>query len=176
MHIRRRADDPEGLCQNIASPLILKRRFSMSKSFFLAFILSIVCLVFSACSGGEKQESSATNRQPEKTSSATLTWNHIPIYPGAEQINAKVLMDLPKYQNFTTRFFKSQDGPDKIDAFYRNQMPLKGWESFAQAAAEKSFESEWGTGDRNTMCWVRIKEIQPDGGSEIEISRAVARK
>jgi hypothetical protein len=143
----------------------------MKKRMAIILVLSALFTCLFACGDGEK-EGAKRSALPGKGGPDVLTWTHIPIYPGATQIDANVMMGHPQYRRFETRLFNSPDAPEGIDSFYRDQMPLKGWKSYGQADLERGFESTWGTEDKNTMCWVRIKKARLDGSTEIEIIRA----
>lgn len=158
----------------------------MKKLISLTLVLLLTGLTLAACGGGEKKETSTTGKSEvkgtttpaprEETPTVALTWEHIPICPGASLEEKAIITDHPQYEIFEKRLFKTQDAPKKVDAFYRDQMPKKGWKSFGHYEMEGIFESTWGTKDKNVLCWVKTKEARLGGSTGIDILRAEGKR
>jgi hypothetical protein len=153
-----------------------KKERSVKKITLLVQILSVTALIISACGGGQEEKGAARRPGPPRTTGKVLTWVHIPIYPGAAEASSDVLQGHPDYNRMEMRKFISQDTPDKIRAYYLQRMPDGGWRDFGAEDIEDVHQMIWGTDDRNTMCWVRIKELGGDDGVELEIVRAQGKK
>ena len=158
----------------------------MNKLLALTLILSLACLNIIGCGGGEKKESAPATEQEakgtttlaprEETAAVALTWEQIPVYPGASLEEEFTITDNPQYELFERRLYKTQEAPKKIDAFYRDQMSKKGWKSFGHYEMDGVFESTWGTKDKNILCWVKTKETRLGGSTDINILRAEGKK
>ena len=125
----------------------------------------------------EQEAKGTTTLAPrEETAAVALTWEQIPVYPGASLEEEFTITDNPQYELFERRLYKTQEAPKKVYAFYRDQMPKKGWKSFGHYEMEGLFESTWGTKDKNILCWVKTKETRLGGSTDIDIRKAEGKK
>ena len=97
----------------------------------LVMILVLGSISFVACGGKEN----GTTQEPAQTPSPTqtipssaggLTWNDMPIYSGASQIQKGSWAIPPAegdYSKFEWRYYETKDSFDDIAAFYKSQMP-----------------------------------------------------
>jgi len=115
------------------------------KKLLLLLLVSILVLAgisLFACGGEEEVEETQTppasepTMAPEKEpvtapSTGGLTWNDMPVYSGAKQVQ-KGSWSIPPaegdYSKVEWRYYESGDNLDTIATFYKNQMPAKGWE------------------------------------------------
>jgi len=137
-----------------------------------AVVLSYVGLV--GC-GGKSVETTQAPGSPSGTSPTTtapasslpsaggLTWNDMPIYSGAGQIQ-KGSWSIPPaegdYGRFEWRYYESSDSLEKVAAFYKSQMTAKGW---AEQGWMEIQEMNWGMFNKNNendaaMVWVSTQE------------------
>jgi hypothetical protein len=143
-------------------------------SFILVMILLAGCVGLVACGtkkGGETETPTSTpTPTPTTTPTSTttpsgggLTWNDMPIYSGAGQIQ-KGSWSIPPaegdYSKFEWRYYEVKDSLDKVAAFYKSQMPAKGWEEQAWMEVQ---EVNWGMYNKNdekdaAMVWVSSQE------------------
>jgi hypothetical protein len=118
--------------------------------------------------GGTKTTTTAATKTTEKTttvsSSGGLTWNDMPIYSGAGQIQ-KGTWSIPpaddaEYAKFEWRYYESSASQEDVAAYYKSQMPGKGWE-------EKGWmdmgEVSWSMYNKNNekdaaMVWISNQE------------------
>ena len=142
--------------------------------FLLTVVLLLGCIGLIACGekdGGATQEPAQTPSSPS-TSSPTqiapstiggLTWNDMPIYSGASQIQKGSWAIPPAegdYSKFEWRYYEVKDSLDKIAAFYRSQMPNKGWEEKGWMEVQ---QMNWGMYTKNdekdaAMVWINSEE------------------
>ena len=135
----------------------------------LALLLCTTGLV--ACGGkdgGSTQTSKTTSAASTKTttssSSGGLTWNDIPMYSGASQIQ-KGTWSIPsteedEYSNFEWRYYETNAGIETVSAFYKSQMPGKGW---TEAGWFETPQVHWGVFNKNNekdaaMIWLSSDE------------------
>ena len=87
----------------------------------------------------------------------------MPIYPGVGQIQ-KGSWSIPPaegdYSKFEWRYYETNDSLAKVAAFYRSQMPAKGWEEKGWMDVQ---QMNWGMYDKNNekdaaMVWVNSQE------------------
>ena len=92
-----------------------------------------------------------------------LTWDDIPVYAGAGQIQ-KGSWSIPPsegdYSKFEWRYYESSDGLDKVGPFYRREMPAKGWTETAWIEVQGMV---WGSYTKNgendaAMVWTSSQE------------------
>ena len=154
-------------------------------SIFLAATLIISCIIFAACGGGENTETTSPpsgeqlNEQKQgeekaSTSGSSLTWNDIPIYSGAKQVQ-KGSWSVPPadedYSKVEWRYYEVSDSLEDIASFYRSNMPGKGWEEMGWMEKAKM---EWGMYSKNNeqdaaMIWIGDAE----GDAFLAIMRAI---
>ncbi len=153
-------------------------------SLLLVVIMLIGGVSLIAC--GEKE--SGTTQEPTQTPSSPsvpsptqttpspvggLTWNDMPIYSGAAQIQKGSWAIPPAegdYSRFEWRYYETNDSLDKVAAFYRSQMPAKGWKEMGWMEVP---EMNWGMYNKNdekdaAMIWVNFQ----DGKTVVALWRA----
>ena len=110
-------------------------------SLMLVFILALSCVSLVACGSGEKEEArpetvptAEREAKPspmpeEKPASGGLTWDDMPIYPGAdtdEEIWSSMSEEGGAQRE--TRPYWTEDSFDKVVDFYKSEMPKNGWD------------------------------------------------
>ncbi|MBA7683058.1 hypothetical protein ES703_91414 [subsurface metagenome] len=97
----------------------------------------------------------------------------MPVYSGAKQVQ-KGSWSIPStegdYSKVEWRYYESGDSPETIAAFYKTQMPAKGWEEMGWMEVP---DMSWGLYSKNNendaaMVWVALD----DGNSVIAMMRA----
>jgi len=115
----------------------MKRLISLS----LVMILALSILGLLACGGGQKEEAGTTTEEmdaPEvkeqtvppkqKAGSEGCTWADMPIYPGAEEADQPFDGAVATSEEYTeSHSYTSGDDLGKVAAFYKGQMPRRGW-------------------------------------------------
>jgi hypothetical protein len=122
----------------------------MKKISLIFLALAIVAMVaVGACGGnGDSEETTTTTTQSTQTSTETtsqeptttqssgnggggFTWNDVPVYGGADQIqefNMSFSPDEGEYSKFEWRYYEVNDSVDDIVDFYKDKMPDNGWD------------------------------------------------
>jgi len=158
----------------------------------LVIVLLLGCLGVSACSAQEE----TTNQGPTTTSTSStttasvttpalvtttapaaaaggLTWNDMPVYSGAGQIQ-KGSWSIPPaegdYSKMEWRYYETNDSLDKVASFYKSQMPDKGWEEQGWVEVQEMNWSMYVKNNENdaAMIWVSSQ----DGKTVIALWRA----
>jgi hypothetical protein len=155
-------------------------------SVFIMFVLLIGCIALAACgskdNGEEKTTTAASTKTTAKTtektttssSSGGLTWNDMPVYSGAGQVQKGTWSVPPsddeEYAKFEWRYYESSASVSEVAAFYRSQMPGKGWEEKGWMEAG---EMSWGMYNKNNENDAAIVSISgQDGKTAIALWRA----
>ncbi len=112
----------------------------MKKLLALTLILSLACLNIIGCGGGEKKESAPAIEQEakgttipaprEETATVALTWEQIPVYPGASLEKESTITDHPQYELFENRLYKTQEAPKKGRLFLQGSDAQERLERF----------------------------------------------
>jgi hypothetical protein len=142
-------------------------------SLLLALALLLCCTGLVACGGGG-DESTKTTTKSTTTSSSTktttqasgssLSWNDMPIYSGAGQIQKGTWAVPPAedsdYSKFEWRYYESSAGVETVSAFYKSQMPAKGWTEKGWMEMQEVY---WGMYDKNNekdaaLVWIASQE------------------
>lgn len=154
-------------------------------SLLLVVVLVLGCVGLFAC--GDKE--SETTQEPSQTSSTPstpsptettpspaggLTWNDMPVYSGANQIQKGSWAIPPAegdYSKFEWRYYETKDNLDNVAAFYKGQMSVKGWGE--EMWMEASQQMYWGMYTKNgekdaAMVWGSFQ----DGKTVIAMWRA----
>jgi hypothetical protein len=154
-------------------------------SLVLVLVIMLGCVGLTAC-GGEKGEgvgtTPPTNGEPtapaEKetpSSGGGLTWNDMPVYPGANQITKGTWTIPPAeegdYSKVEWRYYETGDSASDVAAFYKSQMPSKGWEEIGWMEMQ---DMSWGIYNKNNeedaaMVWTGSGE---EGKTVIALMRA----
>jgi len=121
----------------------------------VAMMLGSVGLV--AC-GGEEVVTT-----PPPPPAGGLTWNDMPVYPGVNQVQ-KGAWSIPpeegEWSRVEWRYYETGDSVSTVAAFYKSQMPGKGWEETFWMEMD---EMRWGYYSKNNeqdaaMVWVGSDE------------------
>ena len=114
-------------------------------SLILVVIAELALVLVGACGGdnGEEETTAATTAatsaatttaqttQPSNGGGGGLTWNDMPVYGGADQIEEFTMTFSPDegdYSEFEWRYYETgADVGDVID-FYKDKMPDNGWD------------------------------------------------
>lgn len=137
----------------------------------LILVLLLSCLLVTATSCGNSNETSSSSNPttsatqssaPTTASSASgsLSWNDMPIYGGATEIQ-KANWSIPPsndsdYAKMEWRYYEVKASIDEVASFYKQQMPAKGW---SEQGWMETPEMNWGMFNRNdekdaAMVWV----------------------
>jgi len=109
-------------------------------------VIAVVALVLVGACGGENGEEETTAAATTTTAAATttaqttqpsngggggLTWNDMPIYGGADQIEEFSMSFSPDdadYSEFEWRYYETGADVDDVIDFYKDKMPDNGWD------------------------------------------------
>lgn len=144
----------------------------MKKISLLFTVIAVLALVIVGACGGDagEEETTATTTaattttttstttapqttQPSNGGDGGLSWNDMPIYPGADQIQ-KGSWSIPaeegEYSKVEWRYYETGDDLDDVVDFYKDKMPDNGWE-------------EMGWFDMQEMAWgLYVKNNEKD--------------
>ena len=103
----------------------------------LSFMLVLLVLAGSvtACGAGTPAgtsvTASATNGTTQKPASSTGGWSDTPAYPGATQTQGGQIAPPPGsgISKVEVRYYETSDSADKVENFYKAQLPANGWQS-----------------------------------------------
>ena len=124
----------------------------MKKAALITFglIVALSCIGLVACGGdngnGAEPTDTATptttptaTTTPTTTPSSGLTWEDIPLYSGASQVQ-KGSWALPaeqgEWSKVEWRYYETNDSTDDVASFYKSNMPGKGWDEMMWMEAE----------------------------------------
>ena len=100
-------------------------------------------------------------------------WPDIPLYPGLRQVQ-RVSQSLPQTQGYVKaefRVYETNDSLEKVVAFYKSQMPAKGWEEILGTATNPQFSMGGYTKNNETdIAWVWVFSVE--GKTEVMLGRA----
>lgn len=136
----------------------------MKKISLVFVVIPILALVLVGACGGDNGEAETTTAATTTTTSAAatttpaqttqpsngggggggLTWNDMPIYGGADQIQKgswSIPADEGDYSKVEWRYYESGDDIDDIIDFYKDKMPDNGWEEMGWFDMQ---ETAWG--------------------------------
>ena len=77
------------------------------------------------------QTTESTTAQPSNGGGDGLTWNDMPIYPGADQIQEFSMSFSPEdeaYSEFEWRYYECGADVEDVVDFYKDKMPDNGWD------------------------------------------------
>jgi len=154
----------------------------VSLSLVVVLILGSVGLV--ACGGKESEPTQEPTQTPSPTTTPSptqtapsptggLTWNDMPIYSGAKQVQ-KGSWSIPPaegdYSKVEWRYYESGDNIGNVASFYKGKMPGQGWEEMGWMETP---EMNWGMYNKNNeqdaaMVWIG----SDDGKTFIALMRA----
>jgi len=147
----------------------------------VAVMLSSVGLV--ACGGGEgvtppppsegETAPPPSEEEAPPPSGGAVTWNDVPIYSGAKQVT-KGSWTIPpeegEWSKVEWRYYETGDSVSTVVAFYKSQMPGKGWQELVWMEMEEVSWGYYGKNDEQdgAMVWTGSDE----GKTFIAIMRA----
>jgi hypothetical protein len=113
-------------------------------------IITLSCVGLVACGGGDgngngngaKPTATATpTTTPTSTSapSGGLTWDDIPLYSGASQVQKgswAIPAEQGEWSKVEWRYYETGDSTDDVASFYKSSMPGKGWDEMMWMEAE----------------------------------------
>jgi hypothetical protein len=164
----------------------------MKKIALIFVIIAVLSLLtVGACGGnGDNEEttpqtsaqtSQPSSSEPEATTESSngggggsLTWNDMPIYGGADQIQKgswSIPADEGGYSKVEWRYYETGDSIDKVTDFYKDKMPDNGWDEMGWFDIQ---EAAWGMYMKNdekdaAYIWMSGE----DGKTVIAMMRAV---
>ncbi len=110
-------------------------------SLILVVIAVLALVLVVACGGdnGEEETTAATSAatttaqttQPSNGGGEGLTWNDMPVYGGADQIEEFTMTFSPdeaEYSEFEWRYYETGADVEDVIDFYKDKMPDNGWE------------------------------------------------
>jgi hypothetical protein len=148
---------------------ILKKTVALLVAFTILTVVSVAGLA--ACGSGSSETTTAsgatttqaattttrpasTTTRPGATTSrpatGDLNWDDMPAYPGATQTQKGSWAVPPSegdYSKFEWRYYETSDAIDKVGAFYKREMPVKGWEQTAWMDVQ---QMQWGSFMKNS--------------------------
>ena len=140
------------------------------------------CIGLVACGGGESgttpppsngEATPPSNGGTIPPSGGGLTWNDMPVYSGANQVQ-KGSWSIPpeegEWSKVEWHYYETGDSVSAVASFYKSQMPTKGWQETMWMEME---EMSWGYYSKNNeqdgaMVWVGSDE----GGTFLALMRA----
>jgi hypothetical protein len=120
----------------------------------LVLILVLGSFGLAACGGGDEGDDTTaietevtaeeTTDEPEEETptpaqSGDLTWNDMPVYSGASQIQKgswAIPAEQGEWSKVEWRYFETSDGTNNVASFYRAEMLDKGWTEMMWMEAE----------------------------------------
>lgn len=123
----------------------------MKKVSLMFMVLAVLALVVVGACGGENGEAKTTAAKtitpttaattaPQSTQPSNggnggngggFTWNDVPIYGGADQIqefNMSFMPEEGEYSRVEWRYYETSDDIDDVIDFYKDKMPDNGWD------------------------------------------------
>jgi len=150
-------------------------------SLVLVVVMMLGCVGFIACGGGEEvgqppteeEEAPPTEEEEAPPSEDGLTWNDMPVYPGANRIQ-EMTWTIPSEEGEWTklewRYYETGASVSTVTDFYKSQMPGNGWQETFWMEME---EMQWGYYSKNNeqdVAWVWIGS--EEGKTVISLMRA----
>lgn len=149
-------------------------------SLVLVVVMMLGCIGLVACGGGDGETTPPSNGETVPPSNGEpppseggLTWNDMPVYPGANRIQ-EMTWTIPSEEGEWTqlewRYYETGASLSTIVSFYKSQMPGKGWQ---QPFWMESPEGSWSYYVKNNeqdVAWVWIGS--EEGKTVIVLMRA----
>ncbi len=149
-------------------------------SLVLVVVMMLGCIGLVACGGGDAETAPPSNGEtvPPSNGEPTpsedgLTWNDMPVYPGANRIQ-EMTWTIPSEEGEWTqlewRYYETGASISTVTDFYKSQMPGNGWEEMFWMEME---EMQWGYYSKNNeqdVAWVWIGS--EEGETVISLMRA----
>ena len=143
-------------------------------SLVLIVVMMLGCVGFIACGGGETETTPPTEEEDvtppsdegeptEPPPSGAFTWNDMPVYTGANQIE-EMTWTIPPAEGEWTKlewhYYETRASVSEVTAFYKSQMPGKGWQ---EPMWVETGEVNWGYYTKNNeqdvaMIWIGLEE------------------
>jgi hypothetical protein len=133
------------------------------KAISLLLVLVLGCIGLVACGGGEGSSGGAAPPEEEGTppSGGGFTWNDMPVYPGANQVQ-KGSWSMPPaegdYSKVEWRYYETGDSMSTVASYYRSQMPAKGWQEMGWMGMEAGGYYSKNNEQDGAMIWVGSDE------------------
>jgi len=144
----------------------------MKKAISLALVLIMMlsCISLVACGGGEEEAPTPTptpspTSEPATTppSGSGLTWNDMPVYSGAGQVQKGTWAIPPaegEWSKVEWRYYETGGSVSEVVTFYKSQMPGNGWQETMWMEMQ---EMSWGVYNKNNeqdaaMVWIGSEE------------------
>ena len=139
------------------------------------------CIGLVACGGGDGETTPPANGETAPPSNGEtappseggLTWNDMPVYPGANRIQ-EMTWTIPSEEGEWTkiewRYYETGASISTVTDFYKSQMPGNGWEEMFWMEME---EMQWGYYSKNNeqdVAWVWVGS--EEGKTVISLMRA----
>ncbi len=143
-------------------------------SIILALGMVLGCVGFFACgsgnvettpppSNGETIPPSDGDTTPPPTTGGVI-WNDIPVYPGANQIQEMAWtmpLEEEEWSKAEWHYYETRASVSEVTAFYKSQMPGKGWEEMGWMdwSGIEMEDMQWGYYSKNNeqdVAWVWI--------------------
>ena len=111
----------------------------MKNSLSFVVALLVIAGILTACGGGNNEGAigttpatpSARNGSTQEPTSGGGSWADTPIYPGATQTESGRISPPPGsgISIIEARYYETSDTPEKVENFYKAQLPTNGWQS-----------------------------------------------
>lgn len=119
----------------------------------LILVLVLSCFSLAACGGGDgddeitsietEETAEETTDEPTETPAPAqpgdLTWNDMPVYSGASQIQKgswAIPAEQGEWSKVEWRYYETGDSTDAVASYYKAQMLNKGWSEMMWMEAE----------------------------------------
>ena len=114
----------------------------MAKVISLVFIVVTVlgCLGLVACGGEGENGTTLPSNGGTAPSGDDSTWDDIPVYSRAKQVQKgswSIPPDEGKWSKVEWRYYETGDSVSTVAAFYRTEMPKKGWQEVGWMETEE---------------------------------------
>lgn len=176
-------------CSNINIKIYLGVK--MKRIALILMVISVIALIgLGACGGNGGDDETTTQTTEATTTEQTtttessngggggggLTWNDMPIYGGADQIQKgswSIPADEGGYSEVEWRYYETGDDVEDVIAFYKDKMPDNGWGQIDVMGWMETEGMAWGMYMKNNeadaaMIWM----MEEDGDTVIALMRA----
>ena len=154
----------------------------MKKISLIFVVIAVLALVLVGACGGDNGEEETTATTTAATSAATttaqttqpsngggggLTWNDMPVYGGADQIQRgswSIPVDEGDYSEVEWRFYETGADVDDVINFYKDKMPDNGWDELMWMDMQ---ETAWAYYSKNNEQDIAAIWVMPDNGDTI---------
>ncbi len=150
----------------------------MKKIVILMAVLLAIAVIITACGGGNNAgavgaapgTTSAGNGPTQQPASGGGSWAGIPTYPGATLTESGQVTPVPGsgLSKIEARYYETSDTPEKVENFYKAQMPADGWQS--QGWIETGMIGGVYTRDDTETVQISILPTGPNGKTMITLT------